>query len=200
MSSYQRQTKHPLTGAIEDAQLLDDYFGRHHYGVKFSGCKVFRADLYEWVRNPATDALEPHLVDNSGQHTYMLNGKEFTEAFGKDGRKDVTVRVNRLDLHPKSPEEAHAKEQIEEHLLPKLGEMVDAAMVRVIVLHHGTELRHAEHDVKLSQVRAYAEQVVKAFRESFPSEQWTRNKDFTIVEVHHDSYTTRVSTLEEYGK
>ena len=35
MSSYSRQTKHPKTGKWEKAEWLDDYFGRHHYGVRF---------------------------------------------------------------------------------------------------------------------------------------------------------------------
>lgn len=122
-------------------------------------------------------------------------GKVIKTTEHPSGRKDVVVRVKSLDLHPKTPEEAHAKQEIEEKLLPKLGEMVDNAMVRVVVLHHGTELRHAEHDVSLSQVRAYAMQVVKAFRESFPNEQWMRDKDFTIIEVHHDTFLTRVTSL-----
>ena len=35
MSSYIAKTKHPITGKWQDALWLDDYYGRHHYGVLF---------------------------------------------------------------------------------------------------------------------------------------------------------------------
>jgi hypothetical protein len=35
MSNFQRLTKHPKTGKFELADWLDDYFGNHHYGVRF---------------------------------------------------------------------------------------------------------------------------------------------------------------------
>lgn len=35
MSTYARDTKHPITGEWERAVWLDDYFGPHHYGVEF---------------------------------------------------------------------------------------------------------------------------------------------------------------------
>lgn len=48
MSSYNKLTKHPITGDWYDAEWLDDYFGRHKYGVRFYGQEVFKADDYEW--------------------------------------------------------------------------------------------------------------------------------------------------------
>jgi hypothetical protein len=36
MSSYSRMTKHPLTGKWQMAEWLDDFYGRHRYGVKFT--------------------------------------------------------------------------------------------------------------------------------------------------------------------
>ena len=44
MSCFIRKTKHPLTGLWEDAEWLDDYFGRHHYGVRFADGNVFDPD------------------------------------------------------------------------------------------------------------------------------------------------------------
>ena len=35
MSTYLRQTKHPITNEWENAIWLDDYYGNHRYGVKF---------------------------------------------------------------------------------------------------------------------------------------------------------------------
>lgn len=37
MSTYKRETKHPVTGEWSNATWLDDYFGNHKYGVKFDG-------------------------------------------------------------------------------------------------------------------------------------------------------------------
>ena len=35
MSNYHQNAIHPKTGNIEPAQMLDDCFGRHEYGVLF---------------------------------------------------------------------------------------------------------------------------------------------------------------------
>lgn len=35
MSNYKKLTRHPKTGEWVEADWLDDYFGPHHYGVKF---------------------------------------------------------------------------------------------------------------------------------------------------------------------
>ena len=42
MSNFQQATRHPETGVEEVADWLDDYFGRHRYGVRFADGKVFR--------------------------------------------------------------------------------------------------------------------------------------------------------------
>lgn len=44
MSNFMRKTKHPETDKIEDAEWLDNYFGGHLYGVRFSDGKVFREE------------------------------------------------------------------------------------------------------------------------------------------------------------
>lgn len=44
MSNFSKLTKHPLTGDWEMADWLDNYFGQHHYGVKFPSGEVFNAD------------------------------------------------------------------------------------------------------------------------------------------------------------
>ena len=35
MSNYSAPTRHPVTGAIEMADWLDDHDGKHRYGVRF---------------------------------------------------------------------------------------------------------------------------------------------------------------------
>jgi hypothetical protein len=58
MSSFIRKTKHPNTGRYEDADWLDDYFGKHRYGVKFPDGKIFEADLYKWFFDTPTKRTE----------------------------------------------------------------------------------------------------------------------------------------------
>ena len=51
MSDFQVNTKHPETGEYKQAWWLDDYFGRHNYGVKFDGeNKVYDVREHEIVR------------------------------------------------------------------------------------------------------------------------------------------------------
>lgn len=49
MSSFARRTKNPVTKQFETAYWLDDYFGRHNYGVRFpSSGIVYRESACEW--------------------------------------------------------------------------------------------------------------------------------------------------------
>jgi hypothetical protein len=41
MSNFFEKTIHPETGAEEEAEWLDDYYGRHQYGVRFPDGKIF---------------------------------------------------------------------------------------------------------------------------------------------------------------
>ncbi len=54
MSTYQRFTKHPVTGRWENATWIDDYFARHHYGVEFPDGSVFDP----WQKPLVTDINE----------------------------------------------------------------------------------------------------------------------------------------------
>ena len=44
MSTYSKQTKHPVTGEWHEATWIDDYYGRHLYGVQFPDAKIFDPD------------------------------------------------------------------------------------------------------------------------------------------------------------
>lgn len=48
MSSFIRTTKHPDTGKWEEAEWLDDYFGKHQYGVKFPDGRMFKEAQVEF--------------------------------------------------------------------------------------------------------------------------------------------------------
>lgn len=41
MSTYTKQTKHPITNEWENALWIDDYYGSHNYGVQFSDKKIY---------------------------------------------------------------------------------------------------------------------------------------------------------------
>jgi hypothetical protein len=50
MSNFKQMTNHPITGNLEFATWMDDYFGRHRYGVKFpSDGKVYEIAKFEKV-------------------------------------------------------------------------------------------------------------------------------------------------------
>jgi len=45
VSNFRRVAINPGTGEAQEAEFLDDYFGRHEYGVRFPGSPhVYRAD------------------------------------------------------------------------------------------------------------------------------------------------------------
>ena len=61
MSNFSALTFHPVTNIIEMANWMDDYFGKHHYGVYFSSDGVtydpFKDDC-ERVYPKAADRIE----------------------------------------------------------------------------------------------------------------------------------------------
>lgn len=44
MSNYIRKTKNSRTGRWENAEWLDDHFGRHKYGVRFSDGTIYNPE------------------------------------------------------------------------------------------------------------------------------------------------------------
>jgi len=44
MSNYYEDAWHPVKKTIEKAEWLDDYFGKHQYGVRFLDGQIFKAD------------------------------------------------------------------------------------------------------------------------------------------------------------
>jgi hypothetical protein len=63
MSNYSAPTRHPVTGAIEMADWLDDHDGKHRYGVRFpSDGKIYGG--HECVEVRMTDDIV-HRLDAS---------------------------------------------------------------------------------------------------------------------------------------
>ncbi len=44
MSNFNANARNPKTGKVEDAEFLDDFYGKHIYGVRFSDGCVYRED------------------------------------------------------------------------------------------------------------------------------------------------------------
>jgi hypothetical protein len=64
MSTYNRKTKHPVTGIYENATWQDDLFGNHKYGVIFpSDANEINLEKYvgteEWGIMARTIAFDP---------------------------------------------------------------------------------------------------------------------------------------------
>lgn len=60
MSHFTKPTLHPVTGKLEIAEWLDDYFGRHQYGVRFADGSVVHEDV---VRETREDKVVDDLVN-----------------------------------------------------------------------------------------------------------------------------------------
>lgn len=207
MSSYQKTTKHPETGNAENAEWLDDYFGQHNYGVHFpSDGKVFRADEYEWHENPQTMCFEgthklgynhPVTVDITPKGSRWdhpmhevdrsEDGKETVTTKHEDGRQDVQVKVTRLNIENRTPEDDIAEEKIIDAMSKKI--------VRVVVIHKPTN-DFASFNSPLPFVRQRAEEVVKAHAEKRVRLEGAFEetiKDYCIVEFDADQI--RVTSL-----
>lgn len=59
MSNFYKVTKHPITGKWEKATWLDNYFGGHHYGVKFSDGQVLDERAYDFETRTEEDLDAP---------------------------------------------------------------------------------------------------------------------------------------------
>ncbi len=72
MSNYIRKTKNPITGQFEQAEWLDDYFGKHRYGVRFASedDHVWIADSQDWeFDDPQPNPSLPCTTSSRSCHT-----------------------------------------------------------------------------------------------------------------------------------
>ena len=58
MSNYTAPTFHPDTGKLEQAAWMNDYYGRHQYGVRFPDGSIHRAQECEQVGPKAAAEIE----------------------------------------------------------------------------------------------------------------------------------------------
>lgn len=145
------------------AVYLEGRYGGTHEFEYCTKCRK-RQDLQDASRETTTD------------------GKVITKTEHPDGRKDVHIEVNSLNVKEDDPATLKAKEVIEKEVIPKLAD----ALVLVVVIHKPTN-EHAERIVKVPMVRKFAEAIITA-RGGEPSE-------YVIVEHHLTNGTVIVSTL-----
>lgn len=205
MSSYQKQTVHPETKQIENAEWLDDYFGNHNYWVRFpSDGKVFRADDFDWLQNPETLAFEGRLkygdlpitidiTDKGSRWDHPMreleekDGKKTITTKHEDGRQDVAIEVKRLDLNERTPDDTFAESKIIDAMSKKI--------VTVVVIHKPTN-ESATFACPLPLVRKRAEEVVFAHHDKRVNLEGAFHespKDYCIVEF--DAGQIRVTSL-----
>lgn len=87
MSNYSAMTIHPETKVAEMADWLDDYFGKHHYGVRFpSDGKIFPENICN---------LQKSDIFTRGYDGMRVRGKRIGTLWWNDnhGEGDVTLSV-----------------------------------------------------------------------------------------------------------
>ena len=62
MSTYSKQTKHPITGEWHEATWIDDFYGRHRYGVRFPDGETFNPEKTK-LETREDDPMIPNYVD-----------------------------------------------------------------------------------------------------------------------------------------
>ena len=99
------------------------------------------------------------------------------ETAHEDGRKDVKIEVNTLDVETKDEITQQAKEYIEKEVIPVLA----AQKVHVIVVHKPTHMTAASH-VERRYVQNFASEAMKRFPKQEGGLVSTVD-DFLIIEI-----------------
>ena len=198
MSNYNRYTKHPVTGNVERAEWLDDYYGKHQYGVRFASGEVFEADKYEW-ETYEDEAYEQMKKNPMKTVTEQEDGKVVTETAHENGRKDVDIKVTRMNIENRTPEDDIAEEKIIDAMSKKT--------LSVLILCKVTGDHAFLRDVKMTDVRLAALQMVESYMRSrkpltvakiyaYALLSFTHPFNmFTIVEIEDKASYPKVTTL-----
>lgn len=117
MSTYIRNTKHPHEDKFMPALWIDDYFGRHHYGVQFLGSEVIWdpeihkmetndkkvkatfTDFHEYKSDEFADSLEKELDDMEDTNDFITKASKKTD-YGNGFTRDTDEGKIRYDLIP----------------------------------------------------------------------------------------------------
>lgn len=97
MSSYEKLTKHPKTGEWEKALWIDDRFGKHDYGVKFSDGEIFNPNLIDLETKEETmypTNLIPE-IDTQNKMTKFKIIRNITTTDGQVVSDEITIQLER---------------------------------------------------------------------------------------------------------
>ena len=75
MSTFYKQTKHPETNEWDFATWIDDYYGRHRYGVMFPSGEVFNPEkikLETREAEPKTDVNKLNFIEQKKEGGRVL--------------------------------------------------------------------------------------------------------------------------------
>ena len=84
MSCFFKQTKHPHTGEWENAEWLDDHFGKHIYGVRFPSSGL--------IVNADVDALETR-EDVTPTHDWEGRFQRYKREFTQESDPEPYIHV-----------------------------------------------------------------------------------------------------------
>lgn len=117
------------------------------------------------------------------------DGKTTVTTKHEDGRQDVEIKVNRLDLKDPTPEDLIAEEKIIDAMSKKI--------VRVVVIHKPTN-ESVNFDSPLPLVRKRAEEVVRVYNKRLADKLGVQGaeaprSEFVVVEF--EAGQIRVSSI-----
>lgn len=184
LNEYIVPSQHPVTGDWEEAKWFQKEISGRHF-VRFSDGQEFDTSL---VFIPSEKSHPQVSIDLSDEAA-----KEFTETLHADGRKDVVVQVNALDVEETDEATQRAKEAIEKEVFPRLA---NAEVVVTVIYRHPMQdgyLFSTKKTVKVPHVRKYAESCVQAFIEKFVPE--AKPVDFIVIEYYKTTDEVKITTL-----
>jgi len=93
MSTFFKQTKHPKTKEWQVATWMDDYYGKHRYGVKFPSGEVFDPE------NTRLTTKDYKVKINKEKPKQEFNESSFEEGFATARRIYEPVIVQILNVN-----------------------------------------------------------------------------------------------------
>lgn len=98
MSNFIAPARHPDTGVIENAEWLDDHFGRHVYGVRFSDGQVFHESQVESIGLSLAEFVDasPPAAKFTPYHEWGRDGS--LRVYIKDGRSYLEQLTPTIDV------------------------------------------------------------------------------------------------------
>lgn len=105
MSNYTGIARHPSTGKVEEVEWLDDYYGRHHYGVRFADGLVMSEEVVKEIKPPFTAETFRWKAIVREEVCYEVEVVAATQAEAEAAAIEEIVQADDLNLFFSSVEE-----------------------------------------------------------------------------------------------